>query len=269
MAVIRILTLNANAGFDIARRRFLLPALRDAVHGVDADVVCLQEVLGRHSGHARRHTGWPGAAQHEYLAGSLWPHHAYGRNAVFPEGHLGNALLSKYPIVRFDNLDVSIPSHEPRGLLHAVLRVPRLAVPVHVVCVHMGLREPHRRQQFALLVRLVDAGIPADVPLIVAGDFNDWRMRGHASLRRAGLREAFEDSTGRVARSFPARWPLLPLDRIYVRNARVASTSAPAGLPWSHLSDHAPLFAEIRVAGRDTRDAEAKPRRPRMGSTQS
>mgnify|MGYP003296245640 CR=1 FL=1 len=246
---IRILSLNANAGFDLSRRRFVLPALRAAVRTVGADIVFLQEVLGAHAGHARRHAAWPQAAQHEYLAETLWPHHAYGRNAIHAEGHQGNALLSRFTIVHHRNHDVSIAGHEPRGLLHGVLRLPRGRREVHVVCVHLGLREAHRQQQIALLCRLVEDGIPADAPLVVAGDFNDWRGRGHAALQRAGLREAFEQTGGQLARTFPARLPLLPLDRIYLRNARASSVGVLSARPWSHLSDHAALFAEIDLRG--------------------
>ncbi len=243
--MIRILTLNVNAGFDVTRRRFLLPALRDAVHAVDADIVLLQEVLGRHAGHARRHPQWPAQPQHEYLAHAIWPHHAYGRNAVFPEGEQGNALLSRFAISAVENRDVSIPGHEARGLLHARLDVP--GGDLHVICTHLGLLESHRRQQLRSLRRVVEQHIPDEAPLIVAGDFNDWRARGHDMLVDAGLQEAFHVAHGRLPRTFPARRPVLPLDRIYFRNAAVCSASVLSSRPWSQLSDHAGLFAELAL----------------------
>jgi len=119
-----VLSVNINMGLDVSRRRFVLPRLRDAVRQADADVVLLQEVIGEHAGLARRHPQWPSQPQHEYLAESIWPHHAYGRNAVFAGGHQGNAVLSRFPIVSQRNVDVSIAGHEPRGLLHALLEVP-------------------------------------------------------------------------------------------------------------------------------------------------
>lgn len=247
MSLITILSFNINAGFDLARRRFLLPELRDAVRAVDADVVLLQEVLGEHAGHARRHARWPSQAQHAYLAEAVWPHHAYGRNADFIDGHQGNAVLSCFPIAAHGNHDVSIAGHEARGLLHAVIDVPDATQPLHVVNVHLGLRESHRQWQVARLVEFIEAKIPAGVPLVVAGDFNDWRTRAHPVLRAAGLREAFEDSRGRVARSFPSSRPLLPVDRIYLRDAGVVATSVLRARPWSRLSDHAALLAQIRI----------------------
>lgn len=249
MTTIRVLSINANMGLDVTRRRYVLPELREAIRGVDADIVCVQEVLGEHVLHAQRHPGSPHMTQHEYLAETRWPHHAYGRNAVFAGGDQGNALLSKFKFIESHNHDVSIGSHEPRGLLHAVLRLPRVRRHLHVINVHLGLLESHRRKQIERLCRFVDSDIPADAPLIIAGDFNDWRKSGHTLLRKAGLREAFEDSTGMLARTFPARVPLLPLDRIYLRNATARSVDVLSMRPWSHLSDHAGLSAEIELTG--------------------
>lgn len=246
MPTFHVLTVNAHMGFDLLNRRFVLPELRDAIRSVGADVVFLQEVMGANARHARRHPNWPQGTQYQFLADQIWPHHAYGRNAVYPDGHHGNALLSTFPIVRYDNRDVSVHGHEGRGLLHAVLALPD-GRELHAVCVHLGLRESHRQQQLALLGELVRDGIPADAPLIVAGDFNDWRLRGHPHLRRFGLEEAFETTCGRLARSFPARYPTLRLDRIYLRNIGVEHAEALSTRPWCNLSDHAPLSARVHA----------------------
>lgn len=247
MSAFNILTLNAHMGFNLLNRRFVLPELREAIRSVSADVVFLQEVLGEHAHHARRHRGWPEGTQYEFLADSVWPQHAYGRNAVYPHGHHGNALLSKFPILRYENRDVSIRGHEERGLLHVELDTP--GAHVHAICVHLGLRERHRERQIELLCRMIHDEIRPDAPLIVAGDFNDWRGRGHARIAGCGLHEVFLASDGRLARTFPARWPLLPVDRIYLRHLRAPAPRVLHARPWSHLSDHAPLLAGVELAG--------------------
>jgi len=244
MPALNVLTLNAHMGFSLSRRRFVLPALREAIRSVSADLVFLQEVLGAHAHHARRHADWPEEPQYEFLADTTWGQHAYGRNAAYPHGHHGNALLSKFPILRHRNHDVSVQGHEERGLLHCVIEVPAAGGELHAVCAHLGLRDAHRREQLRLLCGLVD-DIPREAPLVVAGDFNDWRGRGHALLARCGLREAFVEAHGRFARSFPSRLPVLPLDRVYVRGARAREPQVLGGRPWSRLSDHAPLLARI------------------------
>lgn len=240
---LRIMTINVHKGFNVFNRRHILPELRDAVNTLGTDMVFLQEVLGEHKKHALRFRDWPGVPQYEYLADTLWHDYAYGRNAVYPEGDHGNALLSRYPILQYDNRDVSIHGTEKRGLLHCQLGIPGQPA-VHAVCVHLGLHQRHRRQQLVLLCELLESLPPQD-PVIVAGDFNDWRQQADTILAGCGLEEVFVRQHGRPAKTFPARWPLLRLDRIYVRNATCREPRALYRKPWSHLSDHVPLIAEI------------------------
>ena len=243
-----VMTVNIHKGFTSFNRKFILPQLRDAVRQVGADVVFLQEVQGTHNGHGSKFEEWPDAPHYEFLADSIWPQFAYGRNMVYPTGHHGNAVMSKFPIVHHQNHDVSIAGPEKRGLLHCVVSVPGHAQEVHAICVHLGLAENHRQQQLDLLCKITHSEVPADAPLIVAGDFNDWRRRAHDVLwREAGLREIFVTAYGESAKTFPAIFPVLSLDRIYVRNWSVHLPVVLPRRPWAHLSDHAPLAAEIHL----------------------
>jgi endonuclease/exonuclease/phosphatase family metal-dependent hydrolase len=244
---LKLLTLNTHKGFSSFNRRFVLHELREAVRAVAADVVCLQEVIGIHRRHAERHANWPAQPQYQFLAESIWGSVAYGGNAVYQEGDHGNAVLSRHAIARYRNHDISLSRLERRGILHCVL-APAEQAEIHVVCTHLSLRESHRLRQFHQLLALIAAEVPAQAPLIVAGDFNDWRGRAHRILERdAGLRECFVQHSGRAAMSFPARWPLLRLDRIYLRNAGVRQCSVLQDNPWSRLSDHLPLYAELAL----------------------
>lgn len=244
----RVLTLNIHKGFSSFNRRFVLHELREAIRSTAADVVFLQEVLGEHQAHRRRHSVWPEQPQYEFLADSIWKQHAYGRNAVYTDGHHGNAVLSKFPIIRFDNHDVSSAEDSPerRGILHCELQLPAPLPSLHVCCVHLGLFEKDRRRQMQRLCELVAREVPPDSPLVVAGDFNDWRLRAHAALDAgAGLREVYVETVGEAARSFPAGFPLLRLDRIYFRGLRQANPVLVPRKPWMRLSDHLPLSAEF------------------------
>ena len=128
-----VLTVNIHKGFTALNRRFILPELREAVRSVGADMVFLQEIHGTHERHPQRYSDWPKMPQYEFLADSIWPQFAYGRNAVYPHGDHGNALLSKFQIIRYDNLDISQSGHENRGLLHCVLRLPGSGQQVHAI----------------------------------------------------------------------------------------------------------------------------------------
>ena len=244
----KVLTVNIHKGFSPLNRTFMLHDLREAVRKVAADVVFLQEVQGAHLKHARHISNFPETPQYEFLADSIWQQFAYGRNAAYDHGHHGNALLSKFPIKHMENHNLSIAGPEKRGMLHCVLEVPGRTQPIHTLCVHLSLTDSHRRKQLALMCRMIQRDIPPDAPLLLAGDFNDWRNRAHRFLAdHAGLKEVFVSTHGEAARTFPARLPVLQLDRIYLRNATVHTPLALAGRPWSHLSDHAPLAAEIRL----------------------
>ena len=245
----KVLTVNTHKGFSFFNRRFILHELREAVRQVGADVVFLQEVQGAHEKHSARLSAWPESPHYEFLADSIWPDFAYGRNAVYPKGHHGNAVLSKFPIASYENRDVSISGPEKRGLLHCVLDLPpREGLQLHAICVHLGLQESHRRRQLELLCHMIEKEVPADAPLVIAGDFNDWRVQAHSILLKgAGLREVFAHAQGRAARTFPARFPMLQLDRIYIRNCLLHRPVTLPYRPWSHLSDHAPLAAEVTL----------------------
>ena len=80
------------------------------------------------------------------------------------------------------NVDVSVGSHEKRGLLHCTLRLPDRTDVVHAICVHLGLRQSHRARQLQQLCHFVKRVVPQKEPLLVAGDFNDWRGQAHAVL---------------------------------------------------------------------------------------
>ena len=156
-------------------------------------------------------------------------------------------MLSRFPIEHYENRDVSVGESEKRGLLYCRITPPALDFPIHVGCVHLGLREAHRQAQLQMLADWTNA-LPEGEPVVVAGDFNDWRQRANHPLKvKAGLEEIFTRSRGRPARTFPVRFPLLRLDRIYVKNAHASSPTALALLNWRHLSDHAPLSAEIHL----------------------
>ena len=176
----------------------------------------------------------------------MWTDFAYGRNAVYDSGHHGNAVLSRFPIVHWDNEDISEHRFESRGMLHCEVQVPGWAEKLHCVCVHLGLMAHHRSRQMRALALRIERLVPADAPLIVAGDFNDWARHATDELARPlGMREVFEQTHGQPARSFPAALPVFQLDRIYVRGFSVKQARVHHGSVWARVSDHAALTSTI------------------------
>jgi endonuclease/exonuclease/phosphatase family metal-dependent hydrolase len=242
---LHVATYNIHKGFSQFNRRMVMHELRDRLRETRADIVFLQEVQGAHSLHAARYVNWPVLSQYEFLADTVWSQYAYGRNAVYEHGHHGNAILSRYPIISSENQDISSHAFEHRGLLHCQIHMPNRDIVLHCLCVHLALHEEGRRQQIGSLIERIRTQVPPNAPLVVAGDFNDWRNRVGQRLAQEGLREAFRDYCGLPARSFPCRLPVFRLDRIYTRGFRVTNTEIYRGGPWSKISDHAMLGARL------------------------
>lgn len=229
----------------VFNRRHVLPRMQQCLAALNADIVCLQEVQGMHRKRAQRFADWPTTPQHIALADGA--HHAYGQNASYRSGHHGNALLSRFPIVSSCNIDISVSRLERRGLLHCQIAIPGTARPLDVLCIHLNLRAPDRRKQLEAVANYIHKEIGDTAPLVLAGDFNDWRAEACDNLgSNAGLVDAFRRCHGHVALTFPARLPLLPLDRIYVRGLIVEHAMLHRNDPWRRLSDHIPMSVTVR-----------------------
>jgi endonuclease/exonuclease/phosphatase family metal-dependent hydrolase len=242
---LNVVTYNIHKGLSQFNRRLVLHEIRERLGSLESDVAFLQEVQGKHETNARRHLAWPTIGQHEFLTheGS---HSVYGMNAVYQDGHHGNAIVSRHPIPVWENIDVSHHSLESRGLLHCEIEVEGWKERLHCINVHLGLWARSRRFQLEWLVDRIRESVPKRGPLVVAGDFNDWQKKASDFLRtELGLHEVFEQLEGRPARSFPAQMPFLRLDRIYVRDLNVAGVQRLVGSPWSRLSDHVALAARL------------------------
>lgn len=251
-STIRILTYNIHKGFNISNRRFVLHDIKTSLRRIDADIVFLQEIHGERTISNNRFDDWPNNRQFEFLADQVWQHHAYGKNAIYRSGHHGNAILSKYPFIDWENIDVSTIRTASRSLLHGTIEVADTIghrdKKIHIICVHLGLFERERERQLTTLVHRIQSHVPTDEPLIIAGDFNDWRGNAERHLRQGlGASEAYKKVHGRFARTFPSTLPLLSMDRIYTRGLEIIECQRLHGEPWNRLSDHTPLLAELSV----------------------
>lgn len=282
MSVVRVVSYNIHKGRSATGNRESLADLRLGLYNLAPDLLFLQEVQGRNERRATLD------AQHESLAAALSMQTAYGCNAVRQHTDHGNALLSRYPILQFENQDVSDHRLEQRGLLHAVVEIDD--TPVHCIVVHLGLFAGGRTRQTQALVQRIKDLVPEHAPLIIAGDFNDWtnklaplfvdqlnlyevfsfspegldKKRFRLKAPSRWLKQGFTNDGQQMTtipelgangaarmtpppRTFPAVFPWLRLDRIYQRGFAVRSARVLHGAPWSQISDHAPIFAELEL----------------------
>ncbi len=199
MSVIRVVSYNIHKGRSALGARESLSKLRLGLYSLRPDLMLLQEVQGRNERHNVLHE------QPASLAAALGMQYCYGRNAVRNLTDHGNALLSRYPILDFENEDISDHKLEQRGLLHATLDVSGTAV--HCLVVHLGLFAGGRTRQIMALVERIRRVVPDGAPMIIGGDFNDWSNRlAPLFVQQLGLYEVFAVSPqGLTARQLPLR----------------------------------------------------------------
>ncbi len=246
MKRLKVFSYNIHKGFGWGIRKYTLKEMRDEIRRLQPDLIFLQEVHGRHKAHKKRIVDWPDGSQFEYLAEEIWPHFTYGKNAIYTQGHHGNAILSKFPILEWQNIDISENRFEKRGLLHTIVQTAKNDEPLHAFCVHLGLLEADRQKQLKKMVKRIRASVPEDAPVIIAGDFNDWLKNASRPLiKQLGFREAYHSTHGRYAKTFPSFLPVMQLDRIYFKNLKTKRAVCLTDSPWSYLSDHLPLEIEF------------------------
>lgn len=248
----RLLSYNIHKGFCLFQN-FTLPAIKRAIQDTNVDFCLLQEVVGDNTPFRQKIKDWPTEPQFEFLADSVWPHFKYGKNAVFPDRHHGNAILSKYPIQSSHNLNISTNRFEQRGLLHCSIEIPaeipgQNGLILNLLNTHLNLMHGARLKQTERIIQWIEQNIDPQSPTLLAGDFNDWQgaLSSHFH-NRLSLHECFLSSRGGHAKTFPSHLPILSLDRVYSRAVRITSQETLTGAPWSGLSDHLPLIVEFEV----------------------
>lgn len=183
-------------------------------------------------------------------------HYALGHNVSLRKGWYGNATLSRFPIVRERNIDLTIGRKKRRGCQHTTIEVEVMAGHPHrldVFNLHLGLSARERQRQAGLLARSKEMErLSPDMACVLGGDFNDWR-----SLLRAFMVEglgfdcASDRSTRhgpRAIKTYPSISPRGGLDRIYYRGSiRLLSAYRCRHRAAKVASDHLPLIAEFEL----------------------
>jgi len=241
MSTIRVATYNIHKGVQGLgpQRRLEIHNQGLAIEQFDADIVCLQEVRKLHRREEEYFSRWPEMPQADFLAPAGYQA-VYRTNAYTRHGEHGNAMLSRWPVVSHQHEDISDHRFEQRGLLHSEVSVEGRAL--HVVVVHLGLIPASRLRQIGSLKKFIEREIPADSPLLLAGDFNDWGSRVGRALGEMNL-HCWQPTRHRT---FPARLPLVQLDYVYARGLEPVGVQVPRGRAWWRMSDHLPLMAEFR-----------------------
>ena len=210
-------------GLDLRLRCDRIAAILSRTH---ADVIGLQEVR---------------AGQEKEIAQVLGFHVVFARADHVGGYEFGNAILSRFPIRRFDVYPLGVPHHEQRVCVHAEIAWPGEASALHVFSAHLGQNEKERRQQAERLASNSILENPSfhNAPRILLGDFNEKSRNGIVNHTLA----SFQCAAGR---SWTAFFPIVYLDRVYI-SSDLKFNDFHIYRTGSALiaSDHAPITAVV------------------------
>lgn len=169
--------------------------------------------------------------------------------------HVGNALLTRRRVLAVRQHEYTFAGNEPRCALDVDIEVA--GDPVRVIVTHLGLRPAERRFQVRRLLQLIKQ-TPIHERIVVLGDINEWLPLSRPLRWMHGLL-----GHSPAERTFPARFPLFALDRVWVRprHALLALSAHRSELS-VRASDHLPVKAIIAAresAGRRSRSVAGRP----------
>ncbi len=229
-STVRVMTWNIH-GTVGGNPRFDLAGVVELIGRWDADIVALQEVDSRRKSNADTNA-------FAYLQDALGEHGIPAKSITTDDGDYGQMLISRWPFVASEIHDISYPEREPRRAIKVEVETPFGAM--RVVATHLGLSIRERRSQARTLLAI--AGGRAMTTMII-GDFNDWFWPG--SVRSALSREL---SGYTRYRTFPSRFPVLRLDRVYCRPGAALIRSY-IDAQARACSDHLPIVADVAPQG--------------------
>lgn len=241
-----ITSYNIHKGMSPFNRQVIIEPIAKALKNLNSDIYCLQEVQGQNLKRTVKFAEFPQQSQSEWFGEYLAVSHEYGKNCEYPHGHHGNAVLSRFPLDPKHNVNITVNRLEKRGVLHCEILPSDWHTPVTVLNAHLNLLEKDRTKQYQAISGYVNEQINPTMPLILAGDFNDWQQVSCDKLaKNLGFTEAFRACHDRLLPTFPARLPVLSLDRIYVKNLTVKNAWVNNSPIFRQLSDHLPISAEL------------------------
>lgn len=205
------------------------PRVLEIMRALDVGILALQEV---------DFLWGEGVTAEEVLCRELDCRVLPGPTMVRGDSRYGNMLLTRLPVLSYDQRDLAVEGREPRCCIDALLDAGGTSL--RVLATHLGLTRNERLCQVRSLLAALDEDGDHH-PTLLLGDFNFWMPFFGASAR---LRQRVKASP--LTRTFPANRPLLALDRIYLSEAMRFGRVGVLDTPAARLaSDHLPLRAEI------------------------
>lgn len=220
------------------------PRIAEVLRELAVDVVALQEVVSLSGGRREQN-------QAQYLAEAVGFEYRIGETRKLRGAAYGNVVLSRFPVKQVEVYDLTASRREPRGCIRCDIEWAPGKI-VHIFNVHLGTGYLERRKQAHMLVSREVLLSPAlKHPSLVLGDFNEWT---HGLVSRM-MQSHFESVDIQLhlnrRRTYPGVLPLMHLDHMYFDRQLVLEEFLLHRSPMALMaSDHLPLLAKFRIAGR-------------------
>ena len=213
-----------------------VPRIAQVILSVDPDLVALQEV--------DKNTIRTGKVNQDIELSRLTKMNSvFGSNITFQGGQYGNAILSKFSIIKNKNfLLPNVDSGEQRGLLQSRIQISNKEN-VLFFSTHLD----HRRSDTERLAsaKAINQIISLDnkSPAILAGDFND--VPDSPTLKELG--KVWLRTNKKILRTIPASKPSRQIDYIFVQPKERWKIIESQVLDEDIASDHRAIFSIIEL----------------------
>jgi endonuclease/exonuclease/phosphatase family metal-dependent hydrolase len=164
---LRVVTFNLWNDRPDVRKRMRVAV--DAIRALQPDLIGLQEVVGTNSDDCQ-------AAEIARALDAHWifdPVHPRTLEGTLPGTMLlGNAVVSRFPVLKHDSLALPSSTDDPRRALYCAVQTPEGVLPFFTIHASWEMwLSPRREAQVVALDEFVHAR-PGSLPAVVTGDFN-------------------------------------------------------------------------------------------------
>lgn len=253
---LRVLTYNIHHAEGVDGR-LDLERIAGVIRESRADIVALQEVDQK----VRRSEQVDQPAELARLTGL---HVAFGSNITHEGGLYGNAVLSRYPVLKHRNHRLpNINRGEQRGVLEAELQISGASSPLLLLATHFDHRpaSAERLASAKAINKLVEQR--KNQPALLAGDLNAVPASGPLEE----LTGMWQSASSEEQPTVPVGRPTVQIDYVLLRPANRWQVISSQVLDEAVASDHRALLAvlELKPAGSPENAANGA---PAEGSTQ-
>lgn len=226
---------------------FRIGRVIDVIREINPDFLALQEV---DKGVPRSR----GQDLARVIGEELGLHYRLGLNVTLKRGHYGNATLTRFPIVRSYNYNITWSIKKKRGCLNCVCDVDGREIAV--MNFHLGLSAIEQNIQTRKILTSHFMRTHEDLPVVILGDSNDRMNRLQPLMEKNGFRDSAREgqaprSGGRLEKL--ATWPSYApigwrLDKIfYSKQLALKEHRVHKSATAKAASDHFPVVARFEL----------------------